>query len=143
MKISVIKNLEIPGEVSNDFAFKYLKLLVRSELHQIDVLKSLMDDELSDEEYLEKAKEIYYVELDENDTDIDVAKEVRKATVSRLKSDREALSESLKERLEYLKRSSIESSELTRERLNIEEQTAGYCDTLLNGFAKEKKQLHN
>lgn len=138
MKISIIKNLETPNEVSNSFSFEYLKRLIQKEFHQMDTFTSLMNDDLTDEEYLEKAKTIYNIELEENEKDINIAKLVRENTKSRLENDMKSLKESLKERLYNLKKWSIESSKLTKERLAVENGVTDYCDSLLEKIYKKK-----
>ncbi len=69
-----------------------------------------------------------------------LGKAVRKYTKDRLESDRDSLIEHLKECLEYLKTWGKRSSDITRERLTVEEEVFGYCDTLLDGFEKRKQK---
>lgn len=241
VKISLKKGLEIPKEVSNSFSFEYLKSLVKTEIDKIDDLTLLIDSEMTDEEYLEKAQKVYEINIEEvtdnkdasliktsipsmsvlnrdtpkeyvvwrkriyealvadevdMDTEYDeealmelvnngkvvlinavpgsrvkyeygymlrssnadkmpmlsnmsiedegfksvLGKAVRKYTKERLKSDRDSLVERLKEALEYLKIWGKRSSDITRERLIVEEEVFGYCNTLLDGFEKRKQK---
>lgn len=69
-----------------------------------------------------------------------LGKAVRKYTEDSLEDDRDHLVERLKETLEYLKTWGKRSSDITRERLIVEEELYGYCDTLLDGFVKRKEK---
>lgn len=69
MKISIKRSLEIPNEVSNSFSFEYLKALVTREIGRIDDLTLLMNEDLTDKEYLEKAQSIYDISFEDASDD--------------------------------------------------------------------------
>jgi len=149
MKISLRKGVVIPDEVSNSYAFEYLRKLINYELRQIDTLTSLMNDDHADFDYLYKANEIYSISVDSDSELDDYAKRVRMNLKNRLESDREELINGLKEKLRQLQRYTEQSITLTREKLVVQEQVSGYCESLLDGLEqkkekqKEKKQLLN
>ncbi len=59
MKIVLKEGLEINDPISNKLSLDYFKKLVNNELKKVDKINSLINEELTDEEYMDKMLSIY------------------------------------------------------------------------------------
>ena len=59
MKIVLKEGLEINDPMSNKLSLDYFKKLVNNELKKVDKINSLINEELTDEEYMDKMLSIY------------------------------------------------------------------------------------
>ena len=59
MKIVLKEGLEINDPMSNKLSLDYFKKLVNNELKKVDKINSLINEELTDEEYMNKMLSIY------------------------------------------------------------------------------------